>query len=139
MNLSEIDDIIKEYKEKSRDAVTELEGLLTEEKIAENINKRNISTRKEYYVDLYNTIMTSDSMKKQYNVIEEKVKEEKDKLTGKFMKENSYLDEFGTTSSGGKLALYVLKQSLKDGNIKVLFRFPFDMGARFLGMKAGKK
>ncbi len=61
------------------------------------------------------------------------------KLTGKFMKENSYLDEFGTTSSGGKLALYVLKQSLKDGNIKVLFRFPFDMGARFLGMKAGKK
>ncbi len=85
-DFSEIDDIIKEYKEKSKDAVTELEGLLTEEKIAENINKRNISTRKEYYVDLYNTIMTSDSMKKQYNVIEEKVKEEKDKLTDKINK-----------------------------------------------------
>ena len=30
--------------------------------------------------------MTSDSMKKQYNVIEEKVKEEKDKLTDKINK-----------------------------------------------------
>lgn len=60
------------------------------------------------------------------------------KLTGKFMKENSYLDKFGTTSSGSGLALYVLKQALKEFNIKVLFRFPFDMGARFLGMKAGK-
>ena len=35
-DLSEIDDIINEYKEKSQDAVTKLESLLTEEKIAEN-------------------------------------------------------------------------------------------------------
>lgn len=97
-DLSEIDDIINEYKEKSQDAVTKLESLLTEEKIAENINKRNISTRKDYYIELYNTIMISDNMKKQYNTLEEKIKDEKSKLSEKlkqidniseFLKENS--------------------------------------------------
>lgn len=61
------------------------------------------------------------------------------KLTGKFFKENRYLDYFGTNKSGGSLAKYILKRALKEGNIKVLIRYPFDMGARFLGMKAGKK
>ncbi len=61
------------------------------------------------------------------------------KLTGLFFKENSYLDKFGTNSAGGGLAKYVLKRALKEGNIKVLIRFPFDMGARFIGMKVGKK
>ena len=48
--LSEVDDIVKEYKEKSQDAIKELEELLTEEKIQENINKRDFSNRKDYYV-----------------------------------------------------------------------------------------
>lgn len=61
------------------------------------------------------------------------------KLTGKFMKENAYLDTFGTTSSGSSLAKYVLKRIIKDKNIKCLFRYPFDMAARLFGMKAGKK
>ena len=91
-------DIINEYKEKSQNAITELENLLTEEKIAENINSREISTRKDYYVELYNSIMLSDAMKKQYNSLEEKIKDEKSKLTEKvnqidkiaeFLKKNS--------------------------------------------------
>lgn len=61
------------------------------------------------------------------------------KLTGQFFKENHYIDAYGTTSSGGNLAIYVLKRALKDFNIKVLIRYPFDMAARLLGMKAGKK
>lgn len=61
------------------------------------------------------------------------------KLTGMFFKENSYLDQYGTNKAGGGLAKYVLKRSLKEGNIKVLIRFPFDMGARFIGMKVGKR
>ena len=36
-------------------------------------------------------------------------------------------------------AKYVLKRAVKEGNIKVLIRFPFDMGARFIGMKVGKR
>ena len=60
------------------------------------------------------------------------------KLTGKFFKENSYLDKYGTNSSGGGLAKYILKRAIQDKNIKVLIRYPFDMVARFVGMKVGK-
>ena len=60
------------------------------------------------------------------------------KLTGKFFKENSYLDQYGTNSSGGNLANYILKRAIKDKNIKVLIRYPFDMAARLIGMKVGK-
>lgn len=61
------------------------------------------------------------------------------KLTGKFFKENSYLDQYGTTGSGASLAKYVLKRILEEHNIKMLFRYPFDMAARLFGMKAGKR
>lgn len=61
------------------------------------------------------------------------------KLTGQFFKENSYLDQYGTTNSGATLAKYVLKRILQNFRIDLLFRFPFDMGARYFGMKAGKK
>ncbi len=59
------------------------------------------------------------------------------KLTGKFFKQNSYLNDYGTNKSGSGLALYVLKRSLQEKNFKVLVRFPFDMGTRFIGMKVG--
>ncbi len=61
------------------------------------------------------------------------------KLTGKFFKENNYLDKYGTNQTGGSLAKYVLINALKDFNIKVLIRYPFDMTARFIGMKVGKR
>ena len=108
-DLSEVDDIINEYKEKSKNAVTELESLLTEEKIAENINKRNISTRKDYYIELYNTIMTSDNMKKQYNTLEEKIKDEKSKLSEK-LKQIDNISEFLKKNSDA--------WTIKDGKIQ---------------------
>ena len=61
------------------------------------------------------------------------------KLTGQFFKENSYLDQYGTTNSGKKLAKYVFKRILQDHKYHLLFRYPFDMAARLFGMKAGKK
>ena len=61
------------------------------------------------------------------------------KLTGKFFKQNSYLDQYGTTGSGAKLAKYVLKRILQEKRIGLLFRYPFDMAARLFGMKAGKR
>ena len=63
---------------------------------------------------------------------------ERYKLTGRFMKENSYLYKFGVTKSGGNLAIYILKRAIEDKNIKVLIRYPFDMFARYIGMKVGK-
>lgn len=61
------------------------------------------------------------------------------KLTGKFFKENSYLDKFGTTSSGANLAKYVLKRIFQEKRFHLLFRYPFDMAVRLIGMKVGKK
>ncbi len=60
-------------------------------------------------------------------------------LTGIFMAENSYLDCYGTTKTGGGLAKYVLKRALKEFNVKALFRFVPDMAARWFGMRNGKK
>ncbi len=85
-DLKEIEDIIKEYKEKSQNCISELEEMLTEEKISENITKNNISSRRDYYTGLYNTVMLNDVMKKQYNSLEEKVKDEKSLLIEKINK-----------------------------------------------------
>lgn len=59
------------------------------------------------------------------------------KLTGKFFKENSYLDQYGTTGSGANLAKYILKRIFQEKRFNLLLRYPFDMGARFIGMKVG--
>lgn len=58
--------------------------------------------------------------------------------TGKFFKQNSYLDKYGTNGTGANLAKYILKRALKEKNIKVLLEFVPNMSARFIGMKVGK-
>lgn len=60
------------------------------------------------------------------------------KLTGNFFKENNYLDQYGTNGSGVDLAKYILKRIIQDKKFMLLFRYPFDMLARFVGMKVGK-
>lgn len=59
------------------------------------------------------------------------------KLTGKFFKQNNYLNNYGTNKSGGSMAKYIIKRSIQDKNFKVLLRFIPDMLARFIGMKVG--
>lgn len=61
------------------------------------------------------------------------------KDSGEFFKQNPYMDNYGTTDSGAKLAKYVLKRIIQEHRFRLLFRYPFDMAARLLGMKAGKK
>lgn len=63
---------------------------------------------------------------------------ERYRLTGKFFKQNSYLDKYGTNKSGGGMALYVFKRILQDRNWKALLKFIPNMSARFIGMKVGK-
>jgi rhamnosyltransferase len=60
------------------------------------------------------------------------------KLTGKFFKQNSYLNEYKANHTGMNLAKYVLKRIIEEKRIDLLLRFPFDMGARYIGMKVGK-
>ena len=49
------------------------------------------------------------------------------------------MDQYGTNGSGASLAKYVLKRIIEEKRLGLLFRFPFDMGARFIGMKVGKR
>ena len=60
------------------------------------------------------------------------------KDTGKFFKENSYLNDYKVNQAGGNLALYILKRALQDKNWKVLVKYVPNMAARFIGMKMGK-
>ena len=60
------------------------------------------------------------------------------KDTGKFFKENKYLNNYKVNQAGGNMAKYVLKRATQDKNWKVLIRFIPNMTARFIGMKVGK-
>lgn len=60
------------------------------------------------------------------------------KDTGKFFKENSYLNNYKVNQAGGSLAKYILKRAWQDKNWKVLFQFLPNMVVRFIGMKVGK-
>lgn len=59
--------------------------------------------------------------------------------TGKFFKQNEYLNKYKVNKSGGKLAMYVLKRALQEKNWRVLLNFIPNMMVRFIGMKVGKK
>ncbi len=58
---------------------------------------------------------------------------------GHWFRQHEEFDNYKTTDSGLKLALYVLKRALRELNIPVLLRFLPDMAARYLGMKKGKR
>ena len=60
-------------------------------------------------------------------------------LTGMFMAENSYLEQYKVAKAGAGLAKYVLKRALCQFNVPVLFRFVPDMMARWFGMRKGEK
>lgn len=94
--LDEIDNIISDYKEKCQNLIAEYEELITKEKIVENINKVNFSKREEYYTNLYNEVMLSETMQNNYIELEEEIKNEKaglyDKLN-KIGKMKAFLEE----------------------------------------------
>lgn len=60
-------------------------------------------------------------------------------LTGQFFRQNPYLDQYDTTESGLKMAAYIFKSAIKEGNMKALKEFFPNMIARYLGMKRGKQ
>ena len=64
---------------------------------------------------------------------------ERYKLTGEFFKENDYLNNYKTLDAGASLAKYILKRIIKEKKFDLLFRYPFDMAARLIGMKIGKR
>lgn len=85
-NLEKIDDIIYEYKEKSQNFINQYTDSVTEEKIIKNIQEIEISTREDYYINLYKEIMLNDSMQNQYQKLDEEIKNEKARLYDKLNK-----------------------------------------------------
>ena len=63
---------------------------------------------------------------------------ERYKATGKFFKENKYLNNYKVNAAGGSLAKYVLKRAWQDKNWSVLLKFVPNMAARYIGMKVGE-
>ena len=59
------------------------------------------------------------------------------KAYGKFLKLEPEVD-IKSKNAGGSLAIFMLKEIIKDKNIKLFFKFFVDMGARFIGLKVGK-
>lgn len=85
-NLEEIDNIIEDYKEKSQEIISEYEELVKEENIVANIEDAKISSRQDYYINLYNEVMLSEVMEKKYSDLEEEIKNEKASLYDKLNK-----------------------------------------------------
>lgn len=59
--------------------------------------------------------------------------------TGRFYASTKIFENYKSTNTGFKLALYVFGQALIHFNIPVLFVWLPNMAARYLGMKKGKK
>lgn len=95
-NLDKIDSIIDDYRQKSKDYLEEYINITKEESIIENVNSINILKRKTYYIDLYKTVMLSDTMKNQYLNMQNSIEASKDDLYDKLnivSKIKQYLDE----------------------------------------------
>ena len=60
------------------------------------------------------------------------------KDTGKFFKENSYLNNYKVNQAGGNMAKQILKRAWQEKNLGVLVKYIPNMAARFIGMKVGK-
>ena len=93
-----IDKLVEDDKQKGKENLEKCKELIKEENIMSAINSQKFSSNKEYYIEVYKTIMLSDSMKNQYEKIEQKVEKIKDKLysnltiisnTKKYLENNS--------------------------------------------------
>lgn len=58
--------------------------------------------------------------------------------TGRFFKQNSYLNKFKVTKTGMGMAKYILKRAIEDKNWKVILKFIPNMASRIIGMQIGK-
>lgn len=59
--------------------------------------------------------------------------------TGRFFKQNKFLNNYKVNKAGGNLAKYVLKRAWQEKNWRVIVNFLPNMIARYVGMKMGKK
>ncbi|MBQ9017284.1 glycosyltransferase family 2 protein [Candidatus Saccharibacteria bacterium] len=61
------------------------------------------------------------------------------RLTGEFRKMTPEIASAGVHAAGGGMAKYIFKRAWQERNFKVLAKFLPNMGARYLGMRRGRK
>lgn len=85
-NMDDINKIIAEYKNQTQKISLECKEQIKEENIIKNIESQNIKQRKNYYEDLYKTIMLSETMKKQYETITSEIDKKEQQIYNKLEK-----------------------------------------------------
>ena len=91
--FSKIDDIINDYKEKANSLLQQYKDIENEDNIKKFIEDKNFSRRKDYYVELYNSVMLNDVMKEEYTLLENKIEKKKDEILNK-LAEIEDIEEF---------------------------------------------
>ena len=92
-SFEKVETIINDYKEKANSLFEEYKELENEENIKKYIEEKSFSRNKDYYIELYNSVMLNDSMKGEYSVLEGKIEKIKDEITNK-IKEIEEIQEF---------------------------------------------
>ncbi len=85
-NMDDINKIIDKYKNQTQKISLECKEQIKEENIIKNIESKNIKQRKNYYEDLYKTIMLSETMKKQYETITSEIDKKEQQIYNKLEK-----------------------------------------------------
>ena len=81
--LEKVDAIIKEYEEKAKDLFENYKEIENEENIKKYIEEKDFSKNRNYYIELYNSVMLNESMKEEYTLLESKVEKKKDDILSK--------------------------------------------------------
>lgn len=92
-SFEKVETIINDYKEKANSLFEEYKELEKEENIKKYIEEKNFSRNKDYYIELYNSVMLNDSMKGEYSTLESKIEKIKDEISNK-IKEIEEIQEF---------------------------------------------
>lgn len=82
-DFTEINNIIEEYRNKSKECISEYQDLIKDENIIKYIENEKITFRKDYYTNLFKTTMLSDVMKEEYRLIQTDIENEKDEIYSK--------------------------------------------------------
>lgn len=81
--LEKVDAIIKEYEEKAKDLFENYKEIENEENIKKYIEEKDFSKNRNYYIELYNSVMLNESMKEEYTLLESKIEKKKDDILSK--------------------------------------------------------
>ena len=79
-SLEKIETFIQENRQKAKEYLQQYEELIKEENILQNMNEEEINFKKDYFIELYKTVMLGESMEGQLSLLQRKIENEKDEL-----------------------------------------------------------